>query len=94
MNHVNEYQQIARDYKLNPAQKLKYLHNILSKDVRKFYLDWVAHFVTKFRQAIDTINQEYNSSVCQTCLKKFLNDLRVSEYVDQSTEVCLAFAKV
>lgn len=91
---MDEYQQIARDYKLNPGQKLQYLHNILSKDAQRFYLDRVAHYATTFQQAIDMINQEYNSPVRQTRVKNFLNSLRVSEYVDQGMEVSSALAKV
>lgn len=39
MDFLDEYQQISRDYKLNPAQKLQYLYNILSKDAQRFNLD-------------------------------------------------------
>lgn len=43
MEFVNEYQRIARDYKLNPARKLQYLRNDLFKDTQRFYVDLVAN---------------------------------------------------
>ena len=41
MEYVSEYQQISRDYNLNAAQKLQYLHNILRDDAKRFYLNHV-----------------------------------------------------
>lgn len=36
MEHVDEYSQIAMNYGLNPQEKLEYLHDFLSKDVKRF----------------------------------------------------------
>lgn len=77
MKFVEEYQQIARHYKLNYAQKLQYLHNILSKDARGFYFNQVDNYAMNFQQAAEMINREYNSLVRQARVKKFLNSICV-----------------
>lgn len=94
MECVDEYQQITRDYKLTPSQKLQYLHNILSKDASRFYLDRVSHYVTTFQQAVEMIDHEYNSIVRQTRVKNYLNNLRVSEFESNGNEISVALAKV
>lgn len=63
MECIDEYQQISRGSNLNPAQKFQFLHNFLTKDVQRSYLDHVAHYVTIFQQAVHLINQEHNSPV-------------------------------
>lgn len=94
MEFVDEYQQIARDYKLTATQKLQYLHNILSKDASRFYLDRVAHYATTFQQAVEMIDQEYNSIVRQTRVKNYLNNLRVSDFEANGDEISVALMKV
>lgn len=94
MEFVDEYQQIARDYKLSQTQKYQYLHNILAKDAQRFYLDRVENYATNFQQAVDMINQEYNSPVRQARVKNYLNSLRISDFVNGGMEVSAALAKV
>lgn len=84
MGYLDKYQQFAGNYKLSPAQKLQHFLNILSKDARRIYLDRVAQYAIIFQQAIAMMNQENNSSVIQTRLKKFLIGLQLCDYVNQS----------
>lgn len=92
--YVDAYNQIARDYKLNPSQNLQYLHNTLSKDAQRFYIDRVEQYATTYQQAIDMIDREYNSPVRQTRIKNYLKSLRVRNFVLEGMEVSTALAKV
>lgn len=94
MEFVDDYQQVAIDYNLSPPQKLQYIHNLLSKDAKRFYLERVATYAQTFQQAVDMVNQEYNSPVRQTRVKNYLNSLRVSEFVKKGDEKSAALAKV
>lgn len=79
MKFVEKYQEISRDYNLRSYQKLQYLHNILSNDAHRFYLDRFAHYATTFQQTVEINNQEYNSPVMQTTLKNQLVNWLVQE---------------
>ena len=60
MEYVDEYLQICKDYSLSPPQKLRYLHNLLRGDAKRFYLDRVENYATQFQQAVQLVNEEYN----------------------------------
>lgn len=92
--YVDQYNQIARDYKLSAAQKLQNLHSILWKDAQQFYLDRVQAFVANFDKAVEMVSCEYNFPVRQTLVKKFLNSLRASDYVSEGLEISAALSKV
>lgn len=83
MKCVDEYSQVARDYGLNPQQKLHFLLNILSKDAKRFHLEQMEPYAQTYQQAVDMINQEYNFIVRRTRFKNYLSSLRVSEFVDK-----------
>lgn len=38
MEYIENYLQVAQNYKFNPVQRFQYFHNILSKDAQRFYL--------------------------------------------------------
>ena len=69
MEFVDEYMQVCRDYSLSPKQKLHYMHNLLSGDAKRFYLDRVDGYATSYQQAIDLVENEYNSPVRQARVK-------------------------
>lgn len=61
--YVDNYRQIAPDYRLSEEQKLQFRHNILSKDAKRFYNATVAPHGVTFKQAVDKISAEYNFTV-------------------------------
>lgn len=94
MEFVDEYTQIARDYSLNPPQKLQYLHNLFRGDAKRFFLDRIASYATTFQQAVEMVTSEYNSPVRQTRVKNYLNTLRVSSFVSKGLAVPEALSQV
>lgn len=58
--YVDSHQEIAKDYYLLRDKKVQYLHNILSKNALRFYLDAVRSYVTTYQQAVAMIDREYN----------------------------------
>eukprot|EP00171_Calliarthron_tuberculosum_P023415 IDg23415t1 len=94
MEYVAEYQQVARDYGLSPAQKKQYLHNLLRGDAKRFYLDQVDNQVNNFNQAVLVIENEYNSVVRQNRVKTYLGTLRLSKFVTDGLDELAALEKV
>ena len=94
MEFVDEYLQICRDYALSPTQKLQYLHNLLRGDAKRFYLDKVDGYATGFQQAVQIINDEYNSYVRQTRIKDYLNALRISVFMEKGLSASDSLSKV
>ena len=56
MEFVDEYMQVCRDYSLSPTQKLQYMHNLLSGDAKRFYLDRVDGYATSYQQQSILLN--------------------------------------
>ena len=94
MEYADEYKQLARDYGHSVSQKLQYMHNLLRGDAKRFYLDKIDGYGTSFNQAIDIVEKGYNSTVRQTKVKKYLNTLRISKFVNAGAEMSDALAKV
>ena len=92
--YVDQYRQVLRDYNLKPAQKLRYLHNLLRGDAKRFYFDTVEGYAIKFEQAISMIEREYNSIVRQNKVKNFLKSLRMSKYVSEEMDIAVALENV
>lgn len=92
--YVDGYNQMSLDYNLSDKQKRQYLHNLLSKDALRYYLDQVQPFTATYQQAIDAIDREYNSVVRQTRIKNHLNALRVSSFVSAGIEISVALSNV
>lgn len=92
--YVDSYIQIARDYNLTMDQKLQYLHNALSKDALRFYLNAVQPYATTFQQAVAMIDREYNSTVHQNRVKNYLKSLRVRDFEENGMDVSLSLSKV
>lgn len=73
---------------------MKYMHNIVTKDANRFYIDRVKAYKTIFEQAVRMIYEEYNSSIRQARVNKFLNSLHVDDYLGDKIDEALDFAKV
>ena len=91
---IHGYSQISGDYNLNPSQKLQYLYNLLHSDAKRYYLDKVDGYGTSFQQAVSMPEEEYNSPVRRTRVKKYLNLLRVSSFISQGMETSVAHSKI
>lgn len=75
-------------------KKWQFLHNFLSKNALRFYLDQVQPFTVTHQQAIGAIDWEYNSAVRQARVKNHLNALRVSSFVSSGMEIYTAISNV
>lgn len=91
---VDEYEQMSIDYNLTGPQKLQYLHNIVTKDAHRFYIDRVKAYATTYEQAVGMIEAEYNSPVRQSRVKNYLNSLRMHDFIGDKTDSAAALAKV
>lgn len=92
--YVDNYCQIARDYEHTDAQKLQFLHNVLSKDAKRFYNNVIAPHVATFQQAVDQISHEYNYPLRRSRGKSFLNGLRINSLIEEGTEASEALSSV
>lgn len=54
------------------------MHNIVTKEARIFFIDPVKEYVKNIYQTVRMIEEVYNSPVCKTIVKNFLNSLRVN----------------
>lgn len=90
----DEYEQICEDYNLTEEQRFKYLHNLLRKDAHRFFLDSVKPVAKSYSGAVELLEKEYNSVVRQTRVKNHLNGLRLSQFINDETDVASALAKV
>ena len=92
MEYVDDYLQVCRDYNLSPPQRLQFLHNLLRGDAKRYYLDKIDGYATSFQQAIQMLEEEYNSPVRQTRVKNYLNSLRVTAFAAEGKEMSAALA--
>eukprot|EP00171_Calliarthron_tuberculosum_P015940 IDg15940t1 len=93
MEYLAEYQKVARDCGLSPAQKRQYLHNLLRGDAKRFHIDQVENQVKNFDQAVLVIENEYNSVVRQNRVKTYLGTLRLSKIVTDGLDELAALEK-
>lgn len=91
---VDEYQKISWDYKFSQFQKRQYIHNIVRKDEKRFYLDQVQNFATKFQQAVEMIKQEQNAPVRQASVNNYLFGIRVADFVADGWETSVSISHV
>lgn len=70
------------------------MHNILTKDAQRFYIDRVKAYVTSFEQVVKMIDDEYNSPARKARVNNFLNSLRVNDYIGNKVDSALDLAKV
>ena len=88
---VDDYRHVARAYGLKQRQKLDYLHNLLSGDAKRFYLDVVDGCAPGFQQAVDMVGGEYNSIVRHTRVK---HKLRLTQFESKDMETPDIFEKI
>lgn len=78
---VADYNLAGRDFGLSPEQKLRYLHNLLRGDAKRFYLSELEPFATSYVDAVARIRAEYHSAVHQSQAQNTLSSLRMASFV-------------
>lgn len=78
---VADYQSIARDFDLSADMRYKLLHNILSGDAKRYYLNNVQGHATTYTEAVAMMEAEYNSHARQMQVKNFLSTYRMHNLV-------------
>ena len=86
LEYVAEYEQVARDYRLGPRQKLQYLHNLIRGDAKLFYLYRVDGYATGFQQAVSMVEAGYNSIVRKNRVETYLSNLRMRSFAAAGLE--------
>jgi len=76
--YIADYQRVCFDYRLTHAQRLQYMHNIFAGEAKQFYDIHVEGDVVTFAEAVQKLNDEYNSPARQEAVKWELASLRVS----------------
>ena len=70
------------------------MQNLLRGDAKRFYLHRVDNLVNNFTQAVQMIDNEYNSIVLQNRVKMHLSGLRVGRFTDQGHDELSALERV
>lgn len=78
---VSEYQSMSRDYNLSANQRFQFLHNILSGDAKRYYLNTIQGHARDYTEAVAMIESEYNPPVRQMQVKNLLSTHRMSALV-------------
>lgn len=91
---ADNYSQIASDYNLTDEHKLKYFHNLLTKDAHRFYVDTVKSAANTYSEAFKLLEGKFNSVVRQTRVKNHLSNLRVRSYESEDTDTAAALYTV
>lgn len=92
--YVDDYRQVARDYKMNQEQKLRYLHKLMQVYAKRYYLDVVDGYATTFQQAVDLVERECTFHARQNKVKNLLKSLRLSKFVTEGIDRTEALARV
>lgn len=73
---------------------MRNLHNLSHQDAKRFYLDSVKPTAQSNDEAVTLPEKDFNSAVRQTRVKKYLGGLRLTQYLNDSTDTAAALAKV
>ena len=79
-DYIDSHLTTAEDYKLSPAEKLQFLHNIFRGDTLRFYNAHVKHRATSFGEAVSIIYGHFNSPNVQQRIKADLSTVRLSGF--------------
>lgn len=91
---LDSYNKMSHNYSLNDEQKRHYLHNLLSKDALRFYLNQVDPYAATLQIAADMIAVQNNSTVHQTQVIDYLNGLIIAKYVSTVMDETVVLAKI
>lgn len=80
-DYVAEYDLVGRDFGLSREQKLRYSHNLLRRDAKRYYLSELEPFAASYADAVRSIRAEYHSAIHQSQAQNTLSSLRMSNFV-------------
>lgn len=79
---------------LQSAQNLQYMHIIVTLDAQRIYIDPVKTYATTFKQALKTIDEEFNSPVRKTHIKNCLNRRRCQDIFNDQVHDYMALSRL
>lgn len=80
-DYVAEYDLVGRDFGLSREQKLRYSHNLLRGDAKRYYLSELEPSAASYADAVRSIRSEYHSAIHQSQAQNTLSSLRKSNFV-------------
>jgi len=80
-DYTTHYDLVTRDFGVSAQHKLQFLHNLLSGEALRFYLEDVMRTVVTYEAACSKIRERFLSPVHQGRAKNFLQLLRMSDFV-------------
>lgn len=83
---LDNYRQIARDYRLSDLQTLQYLQDNLSKDAKRYCNNVAAPHAALFQQAVDYISRKYTSPVQEHKVKNYVQSIGVNSLMTKGTK--------
>lgn len=78
---LDEYDFVGHEFGLSEEQKLRYLHNLLSGDAKRFNLSEMEPLASFFVDGVTRIRAEYHSAVHQRQAQRTLGSLRLANYI-------------
>ena len=69
MEYVDEYKQVAIDYSLGPTQRPQYMHNLLSGDAKRFFLDKVEGYRIVTLRTSTKLLESWRKSTNRLCAR-------------------------
>jgi sugar-specific transcriptional regulator TrmB len=91
---LSEYLYAAEDYKLNPSQKLQYLHHLLKENAKRFFTRNIQGTINTFSEASAMMEQEYNSISRRNRISNHLKSLRISQFITSDCNTSDALEKL
>lgn len=91
---LGTYNEVVLDRRLSEDQNLQILHNLLSKDVLRFYVVVVLPNVSSFQQAVKIFGTEYSLPVQQAKARNFLACSKINLYDSEGKEVSEALSLI
>jgi len=92
--YIADYQRVCCEYGLTHAQCLQCMHNMFAGEAKRFYDIHVEGAVVTFAEAVQKLNDEYNSPARQAAVKWELASLRVSILVAKGQTEMAALTSV
>jgi len=80
-DYTTHYDHVTRDLSVSAQHKMQFLHNLLSGEALRFYLEDVMRTVVTYEAACAKIRESFRSPVRQGRAKNVLQLLRMSDFV-------------
>lgn len=83
---IDNYCEAADDYNLSDEQKLRYFHNVLERETKRFYCTPVVLTTFTLHLSVQRMLEKFNSITRQSLVCQLLKNLRLSQIL--STKNC------